>query len=286
MRKKFILIGLLFATTGLLAQEQEIVSKRGEPFLPEQGDWAIQINAVPFLEYAGNLFSSAGDNTVSAQALSAYPFTVAAKYFHTENTAFRGKATINFARLSTHNFVIRDGQVAPIDPNETVRDSRKISDNTVFLGAGVEKRKGKTRLQGYYGGEILLMYSGGTRINYNYGNAFSADNTTPTTTIDFTTGASVLIGSRPVSSRSGTSFGIGGRGFLGAEYFLIPKLSLGVEYGWGLMYSTIGDGQTILQEWDSVESTVVRTVSRTAGQSQFGLNTDISGGAINLTFHF
>ncbi|HET6243027.1 MAG: hypothetical protein H0V01_09485 [Bacteroidetes bacterium] len=284
MKTNFVLISLLF--TSSLLGAQELVSKKGEAILPETGDWAIQVNAVPFLEYTGNFFSSAGKNTVSAQPISAYPFSIAVKYFQTEKTALRAKATININTITTNNFVVRDGQVAPIDPNETVRDSRKANNNMVFIGGGIEKRKGKTRLQGFYGAEILFMFSGGTRTNYTYGNTFSADNTTPTSTIDFNTGISALTSSRIISGRTGNSFGVGARGFIGAEYFIIPKLSLGMEYGWGMMYDFTGDGQNAFQEWDSVESTVIRTVSRTAGGSRFGLNTDISGGAINLTLHF
>ena len=284
MRKILAFISFSCLSAGLIAQP--LLSKKGEPVLPESGDWAIQVNAVPFLNYFGNLFSNAGNNTVSSQALAAYPFSIAGKFFINETTAYRVKASINFASISTHNFVIRDEQVAPIDPNETVRDSRKSSDNNIFLGSGIEKRKGKTRLQGFYGAELMLLYDGGTRNTYTYGNAFSAENTAPTSTIDFTTGASALTNSRIVSSRTGNTFGIGGRGFLGAEYFLLPKLSIGLEYGWGLMYRSTGDGQNILQEWDSVESTVVRTTSRIAGTNRFGIDSDISGGAINLTLHF
>lgn len=221
MKTNLIFIAFFFLMRSLIGQE--LVSKKGEPVLPEAGDWAIQVDAVPFLNYIGNVFSNAGTNTVSAQVPEAYPFSIAGKYFVSENLAYRAKATVNFSSVITHNFVIRDGQVAPIDPNETVRDSRKSRDNTVFLGAGIEKRKGKTRLQGYYGGELLILYSGGVRNTYTYGNQFSADNTNPTSTVDFNTGMSALTSSRIVSSRGGAIFGIGARGFLGAEYFLLPK---------------------------------------------------------------
>lgn len=52
------------------------------------------------------------------------------------------------------------------------------------------------------------------------------------------------------------------------------------------MYQSRGEGQNIIQEWDSVESTVVRNTSRIAGENRFGVSSDISGGAINLTLHF
>lgn len=33
------------------------VSKKGEPFLPEAGEYALGVDAAPFLFYLGNIFS-------------------------------------------------------------------------------------------------------------------------------------------------------------------------------------------------------------------------------------
>jgi hypothetical protein len=284
---KSILIQIsLFAISFAALNAQELISKRGEPFLPEAGDWAIQINAVPFLNYAGNLFSNAGNNTLFAQSPAGYPFSVGGKYFITENRAYRGRFMFNFNNETTNNLVTRDRQTAPIDPNITVTDTRRQRTNSVFLAGGMEFRKGKTRLQGLYGGEAVLMYNGGVNTDFLYSNPFASDNTNPNTTLNFNTGETAAVSSRVVSTRTGSAFGLGARAFLGAEYFLFPKVSIGLEYGWGLMLSTTGRGETAVQEWDTIESAVVRRTSRTAGGNSFGINGDISGGAINLILHF
>jgi hypothetical protein len=265
---------------------QEIVSKKGEPYLPEQGDWALQINATPFFNFFGNMFANTGANTLNVQPLSGYPMSVAVKYFTQADRAYRGRMMMNIGSSTVRNFVPRDQQAAPFDPNITVTDSKRTGNANVMLSFGKEYRKGKTRLQGYYGGEAIVMYNRGTTLNYNYGNAFSSENTIPNTTSDFETGAFSPTSSRVISQRSGSGFGIGMGGFAGAEYFILPKFSIGIEYNLALMFSTEGVGRVSSQYWDTVQNMVVRTASRTAGSNNFGINTDISGGAINLTLHF
>ena len=61
MKKRVLLVASIFAATFTFAQDgAELTSKKGETILPEAGDYAIGFNAAPFLNYAGNLFSSAG----------------------------------------------------------------------------------------------------------------------------------------------------------------------------------------------------------------------------------
>jgi hypothetical protein len=275
---------LFLASNSLFSQE--IVSKKGEPYLPEQGDWALQINATPFFNFFGNLFSNTGANTLNVQPLAGYPMTVAVKYFTEADRAYRARTMLNIGSSTVRNFVPRDQQAAPFDPNITATDSRRTSNANIMLSAGKEYRRGVTRLQGYYGAEAILMFNRGTSINYNYGNSFSGENTIPNTTVDFETGAFIPTSSRIISQKSGAGFGIGVGGFAGAEYFILPKFSIGIEYNLALMYSSEGVGRVSSQYWDTVQNMVVRTNSRTAGSSNFGLNTDISGGAINLTLHF
>jgi hypothetical protein len=285
MKISFIFSFIFFSAFSLFAQNT-LESRKGEPYLPEAGDWAIQIDAMPFFNYAGNLFNNQGSNTLNIRPLTNYPFSIAGKYFVTEQTAYRAKLMLNFARASKNNLVVQDNQPAPFDQNRKVTDSRTTTSSSVFLGAGLEKRRGKTRLQGFYGAEALLMYNGGVVNDYNYGNAFGSDNTIPNTTLDFDATFSAPASSRMIESRTGPSFGIGARGFIGAEYFIVPKFAIGVEYGIGLMYIYQGDGRNVSQEWDTVQGTVVRTISRRAGGNTLGINTDISGGALTLTMHF
>jgi hypothetical protein len=284
MKKATLICSLLLCQLANYAQD-ELRSRKGEPFLPEAGDWAVQVDATPVVNFLGNMFNNAGTNSIIIQPLQNYPFSIAGKYFYCEDKAYRAKAMINLARVSTNNLVTRDNQPAPIDPNLTVTDSRVTSGSTFLLGFGIEKRKGRTRLQGFYGGEALAMYGSGINNTYNYGNPFGADNPNPAST-DFETSAIVPANRRITEDRAGASFGIGARGFVGAEYFIIPKLAIGFEYGIGFMFTTTGDGREVYQSWDTVQSSVTRATERTAGGNSFGVNTDISGGALTLTFHF
>jgi hypothetical protein len=38
------------------------------------------------------------------------------------------------------------------------------------------------------------------------------------------------------NSNTASGYGFGLRGFIGAEYFFMPKMSIGGEFGWGLAY--------------------------------------------------
>jgi hypothetical protein len=43
------------------------------------------------------------------------------------------------------------------------------------------------------------------------------------------------------------AIGVGVRVFAGAEYFFLPKISLGAELGWGLSYVTTGRSETVYE---------------------------------------
>ena len=47
-----------------------------------------------------------------------------------------------------------------------------------------------------------------------------------------------------MESKSGRSFGVGLRAFVGCEFFIAPKISLGAEFGWGLGFQTMGASVT------------------------------------------
>ena len=59
MKKSILAVAVLLGTTSAFAQ---LESKMGEQFLPEEGDWAVSIDANPFLSYVGNLIGGADGN--------------------------------------------------------------------------------------------------------------------------------------------------------------------------------------------------------------------------------
>lgn len=280
-------MALAFGITSAFAQETSgLTSKKGEPFLPESGDWAIGIDAKPVLNYLGGFLSNAG--AVSPTwGYPGTPLAITGKYFKDEKTAYRAMVRLGFGSTTTTGYSIQDGQTVP-DASITVKDSWKAAYHSIVLGAGLEMRKGKTRLQGYYGG-MFMFGIGGTKDTYSYGNSFSTTNQTPTRT-NF--GGN---GPGPVwvtENKPGSTFMLGLRGFIGAEYFIFPKIAVGAEFGWGLGLNHTGDGSRTTESWNGANNSVKSSTVKTGGKSTFGIDTDINStqmiptGTVNLTMHF
>ena len=183
----------------------------------------------------------------------------------------------------------------------------KSSSSTIGLAAGIEMRKGKTRLQGYYGGEAGLYLNMG-REKFTYGNALVASTTgsaqVNVSAADDFTGASNVNASAPIQGitgsarateiKNGTTISFGVRGFIGAEYFVLPKMSIGGEFGWGLGLSSTGKSKTT---WESVGGpatapTVGTTTIEGSKNGGFGLDTDGNNsvwgptGSLRLNLYF
>jgi hypothetical protein len=264
-----------------------LLNKRGEPILPEAKDWALSIDASPFLTYTGKLLSTAGADAPAVNSLANYPLTIGGKYFTTPKQAYRARVRIGISSQTVNNSVV-DNQNTTLD-TVYIKDSRKVSATNVTLAFGKEFRKGKTRLQGFYGGEGIVGISTGKSL-YTYGNSFSNLNVSPTST-DFVTPSALGYASAPANTRiqsesNGTGIKIAARGFVGAEYFIFPKMSIGVEFGFSLMYFNQNDGKLSTESWDASTGSVKNKTLAKSGSKGFGVDNDNSGGAIMLNFHF
>lgn len=320
MKKTTLFLALAIGTTAAFAQD--LTSKKGEPFLPEAGDWAISFDANPFLKYAGNLFGSSTANAgPTANFVNANTMTITGKMFKDEKTAYRASVRLGFN--STKNVSdVDDATVLTVTyPNIRARkqDDVKLRNHFVGLGAGMEKRRGKTRLQGYYGADAWIWTSGQSAV-YDYGNALTPGSAAAGAVIqalpggvqgnttNFGTNAVLSTfnpaltnittdyqgnAARITSASIGQTFGIGVRGFIGAEYFLFPKISIGAEYGWGFGFFTTGSS-TFTTESIGGSPAAVGTqtivIKKTSGVS---LDNDINGGgsgsgtgSLKLTLHF
>lgn len=299
MKKSFTLFALALSLSSSFAQE--LKSKKEEPFLPEEGDWGLAIDATPFLNYAGNFFGKTTANTAPTFNFFTNAQTITGKYFTDAKTAFRGSLRIGMGSATERTKVTNIVAPQPVYPAATaVTDNVwKQSNTTLGLAAGIEMRKGKTRLQGYYGGEIGI-YLNTSKDKFTYGNKLAATNI-PSLNVNVTaadnftatnnfgnTGNNVsssepingIIGSaRALERKNGSMFSFGLRGFIGAEYFVLPKLSIGGEFGWGIGMTSIGKSTTT---WESVGNTgfvgapnqVGQTQLETSKRSGFALDTD------------
>jgi hypothetical protein len=272
MKKSVLALALAFGVTTAFAQD--LTSKKGEPILPEAGDWGIGIDADPFFTYAQGIFGKTG--TTSTPQWNFFNGAVAnqaimGRYFADEKTVYRGAIRLGFGSQTGHNYVTDDLNTSATPAYKD--DSKKTSYSGIGLSAGIEKRKGKTRLQGYYGGELGIWF-GGSKDKYTYGNALSTQNPSATST---TWSGTTPVGSSSVSSRvtdakAGSTMAIGLRGFIGAEYFILPKMSIGGEFGWGLWFQSTGEGSTTTESFagGSVTSNTVKT----GKSSKFHVDTD------------
>jgi hypothetical protein len=262
MKKLFLSLALASAVA--FANAQDMTSKKGVPILPESGDWSISFDAVPFLNYIGNAFNGTSNNSVFAGWADTSNFTIVGKWVRDNNMAYRGKVRIGFGSMSSDNIHATANPSAPA--NTTVTDETSVSNMNITLSGGIQKWRGKGRVQGYYGAELGFTIGSGPDTSYTYGDPLDA---------------SWNPGPRTKEINAGSTFGINLRGFIGVEYFLAPKMSIAAEYGWGIAFSSTGEGEVTGEGLPTPPAT-----QKTGGSSRFGIDTDNSGGSILLAFYF
>lgn len=310
MKKSLTLLAFVLGMSGAFAQD--LTSKKGEPILPEAGDWGLGIDANPFLEYAGNFFGKTTNN-VAPTFNHLVPFQITGRYFKDATTAYRGSLRIGFGTTTERNMVedrlaayTNTANTYPTNAAE-VENVWKQSGNVIALSGGLEMRKGKTRLQGYYGGEVGILFAS-SKDKFEYGNALNSSTTTPVsvdTDDAFTGSGNILSGltignvpgvdARVIERKNGSTFGIGLRGFIGVEYFLFPKISLGGEFGWGFMMMNNGKStSTIESQAINAAGTFVNGETELEGakSGEWYLDTDNNNsvwgpaGTLRLNFYF
>ncbi|MDR1153983.1 MAG: hypothetical protein LBL04_04675 [Bacteroidales bacterium] len=292
MKKVIISLGLcLFAGFSAIAQEAEatssasgaVVTKKGTPILPQAGDYAIGVSANPFLRYLGNFFGKQNDNGVPAFGWGA--FTVYGKYFLEDNRAIRVRLNINYGSTQDKRFV-RDDQLFANDPLlgalATVADVRQVGTQGLNLSAGYEFRRGRGRLQGFYGGEVTLGY-GKVNTSYTWANPMTDVNQNPTSTLMW---GAVNPPLRTLKDKGGLTVNLGLGGFAGVEYFIAPQISLGGEVGLGLGYATTGQSEITVESFNA-GTAQVEEMSQRGGAPNRDFTFAVDGfGRIFLLFHF
>lgn len=294
MKKSTLLFGLTLCASGVFAQD--LTSKLGEPMLPEADDWAISMNVDPIFNFIGNAFNANTANGAPQVGFLNGEGTIIGKKFIDEKSAYRALVRLGFTSQTNKNFVNDDAIVTPPTfPAPFPQKEDKFSRKSTMIGIGVGKefRRGITRLQGYYGADAMIWMAS-TSNKYTYGNtmtAVPAPGVTPTpmtTTWDATNGAILsesALGDRPTYTKSGMTFGIGVRGFIGAEYFILPKIAIGAEYGWGIGFQVNGKGKTARETTGGAAPGTVGVVeTEVDGSSKFGFDTDLNQGTI-FGFH-
>jgi len=298
MKKQILSIAACIGISAAAVAQDAPTSKNGYVVLPEAGDYAIQMDATPLLDYAlnaVNIMNNTGQTAQHPGYVSGWNQVLVGKYFMSETMAIRGKLAINTMSTTTKNY--GDDPSSPSAVGNGTAENVLLSTNRtgmsqITIGGGVEFRRGHNRLQGFYGGEVLIGFGGSSEKN-TYEDVLAWDQTAQDSGI-------VAIGdSRILSQKSGTAITFGLRGFAGVEYFILPKISIGAEFGWGFGVVTNPRGKTETEFWDFETSTATTATNFTEetegnnGGSSMGFSVDdgasaLLGGsaAITATFHF
>jgi len=322
MKKTLTIFTLALGLTSTFAQT-ELKSKKEEVILPEAGDWAIGIDANPFLNYIGNMFGKTAANVAPSWNFHNANQIITGKYYSDASTAFRASL-----RLGMNSATIREMEAnrmkTALSPTANgfpgaasmVENTWKHSTSAIGLSGGIEKRKGKTRLQGYYGGELGIFLST-SKDKYTYGNklavnlAPSGSNQDQNVNVDASDevgasgnvvpGGPIFLGTviggdaRVTERKNGSIFSFGIRGFIGAEYFILPKLSLGGEFGWGIGLSTVGKSKTTYEAAGNsggAQDAIGATTIEGSKGGGFSLDTDNNNtmwapsGSLRINLHF
>ena len=252
MKKIILTAAAVFAFS--FANAQDLKSKKGENYLPEANDWAISFNATGVFNYVGNAFNGTIGNTAPTVAnVTANSFV--GKKFIDAKSAYRVIANLGFGSndINGGGDIDSDGIIDGDYDNDGAVDfaSYKASTFNLNVGLGKEWRRGSTRLQGFYGADALIGFSSAKWTETNNAGGNSTFN-------------------------AGTSINLGVTGFIGAEYFLFPKISIGAQYNYGLQIASNG-----AQKLSSPG------VPDAKGQSTSNINLgNVTSTSMNLTLHF
>ena len=293
IRKIYNVLPLLLLTVATAVAQDATVTdpatlknKKGEAYLPVADEWALGVSASPFLGYLGNFMTNTTDNGAPTFTYGSNPsdnLAIFGKKMIDANTAYRVRFNVSVNSTIVKEVILQDLVNPNPDYPAFAEDWMRTNSTTVVIAPGYEKRRGSTRLQGVYGGELVIGYSASKNV-YQYGNSMNADFPDPNST-DFN--GNIIGSTRITENKSGGSFLLGARGFIGVEYFFAPKISIGGEFGYMLAFRKQGRGLLTAETWDgnAVRTTKV-DVYNDNGLQNVGIGIDNLSGSINLMFYF
>lgn len=272
------------------ASSLSFVSKNGHEVLPQEGDYCLGIGASGVLNYVGDMFGFTGNNSSASfnYAAKSLPSAVIyGKYFVSSDLAYRG--SINITANNTINLYDVDDETSE-DPDVKLQDKSTVQNGYVTVAAGLEKRKGQSRVQGVYGAEVFVNYNGGSNYVYEYANMITKVNQQPESTSFYDpfggSSFSPSQGYRILNAKTGSSFSFGARAFAGVEYFFAPKMSVGGEFTWGVSVTNYGEKKVTYEGYEAETESVVGYTLTSKRGSAFNAGIGNVGGNINLLFYF
>lgn len=279
---------LVLSAVSFSQDNEQIQNKNGVDIMPVSGEWGVGMNALPIFSYIGNALNGTAGNTLGGNKFVNYwaGNTLFGKYMLSDNTAIRAQLRIGQYSNTYHNYVYDDNST---NPDDLLLESYRTQSSFYNIGAGYEFRRGKNRLRGIYGGEVMYRFQRGMSSEYQYANTFGTSNLSPTSTTWFSWGGVMgenAEAERVLSQTGGNYNGAGLRGFIGVEYYIAPKICFGTEFGWGLMYGATGEMTTVTEYWDAGNAIINTRNIKTASNRGLSIDTDNFGGSLYMMFYF
>lgn len=273
-----------------------LTAQEAKDYLPKAGDWAIGIDMQPVYQFFGNIANGDAGNSLNQfggeDAIGAVGnVTIMGKYMLDNTTAIR--FNLGVEKDKTHNATYqRDDNARFLNPLSEAKVTDVETQNSTYysLAAGIEFRKGKDRIQGYYGADLVLGM-GKNRFEFEYGNAVTEINQLPSRTNYNGRGLGVA---NPgywsgvyITESYEKDAVIGVAGKLGVEYFVVPKLSFGGEVSL-LISETFSKVDYTKSEGYNPTTAQVETHTELVAPKDraFHIGTEDMGGKLFMIFYF
>lgn len=303
MNKIIIIIACVLLFFGrAVAQEAGDASKQTaapitKQYLPQKGDFAIGIDATPILEFLGNAFNGYGatgsKNTLGTIGGSVINLDIAPKpdvsimgrYFLKDNIAIRANIGLLINNSSQRAYVTSDvlAITDPLSSQNLIDCVNSYNSGGSFI-VGLERRVGKSRIQGIFSVDALLACQT-SKIYYKYGNTMTSLNTKPS--VSTIMPAFDASGYRTIEKFNGNNYYVGGMLNVGIEYFICPKIAIGSEVNMMVHYnfeSSTYERREGLNLYTNDLDT--RSILTSPGNNKLTFDTGNFGSKLYLIFYF
>ncbi len=264
--KKLFSLALAFCLCGAANAQTETY------FGAEKGSFAVSIDAMPFVNYAGNFFGKQDKNSLSLDASK-----IAAKYFVTEKFAVAAKLNINnkkdvdFKYEPTYSYIYSDA---------IGKTTTKTNKYEVALGAQYYFRPGK-RVQPYVGASVFVGNDNIITFDENYAYSFKGKDENGTEVereVEFAN----------TTKTSNPNFYFGVAAELGVEFFVAKNISLSTTLDLGVKTTS----NKSIKEYTNTDSETytAEKLAKDNYKVKNGKNTEFAtglmGGDLSINFYF
>jgi len=239
------------------------------------GNRAIGVNALPFINYAGNIF-----NNTSGNSLSLDTYYLIGKYYLSDDVALKAMLSVSDVN-TTSRYYVRDDAAYFEDPlsQEKVVDEYTRHVYSYYLYGSMQKYIGAGKFKGFYGFTGMLGLSRDVR-RYSYGNPITALNPTPTATYSYD-----AQGARLIYSDYGVNYTMAAGVLAGVEYFFSRNISIALDMTLMGSYSFSTQYDSKRERFDGAEVVVVNELNSPGGAS-FNIRTDLPYYGLDFFYHF